>query len=66
MEEEACAAYADAEGNPTTYEGPCVDGDVERFDAMAGACDNRSDYAPPARARRPAPVFGGRARLRTF
>ena len=65
-EEEACAAYEEAEGNPTTYEGPCADGDVERFDAMAEACDNRSDYAPPAAARRPAPVLGGRDRTRAF
>jgi hypothetical protein len=65
-QDEACEAYEDAEGNPTTYEGPGADGDVERFETMAEACDNRSDYVPPAAARPPAPVLGGSARPHAF
>lgn len=43
-EEAAFKAYADEEGNPTSYEYPCTDEDVERFDAMAKACANRRSY----------------------
>lgn len=52
-EDEACEAYEAEEGNPTTYEDCWAAGDVERFDAMAEACDNPRVYTPPAAARRP-------------